>query len=236
MGGMSIGGAQPWRVLVVDDHSLLATALVAAFEQDGRARVVGTALTIAEAERAARLLAPDVILSDRRLPDGDADQHIDRLTAASPGTHVLLMTGWPTERSSMAALDGGARGVISKARPVQDIVDAVGRVAAGDLVLPVELAKGLLQRDGSTSGASRADLSRRELDVLEALACGESTAEAADRLCISSNTLRNHLARAMLKLGVHNRVAAVSEAIRLGLVAPQLPRLDVADAAAGVRS
>ena len=136
----------------------------------------------------------------------------------------------------MAAIEGGARGVISMARPFHDIVDSVGRVAAGDLVLPVELAKGLLQRDGSRAGAGRADLSRRELDVLEALAYGESTTVAADRLCISSNTLRNHLARAMLKLGVHNRVAAVSEAIRLGLVAPQMPVLGPADSTAGARS
>lgn len=217
-----------WRVLVIDDHQLLASALVAAFEQDGRATVVGTCSSLADGVRCTAATAPDVVLTDRRLPDGDVDQHIGQFLAASPRTGVLVMTGWATERSSMAALDAGARGIISKARPVEDIIDAVGRVAAGDLVLPAELASSLLVRDGRSRPSSRCDLSRRELDVLEALACGESTAEAALRLCISSNTLRNHLARAMLKLGVHSRMSAVAEAVRLGLVAPQLPSSDLA--------
>jgi DNA-binding NarL/FixJ family response regulator len=69
----------------------------------------------------------------------------------------------------------------------------------------------------------RNDLSRRELDVLEALAYGQSTLDVARRLRISNNTVRNHLARAMLKLGVHNRTSAVSEAIHRGLVSPRLP-------------
>lgn len=219
--------ARAWRVLVVDDHQLLASALVAAFDQDGRASVVATASSLAEGVRCASAVLPDVVLTDRRLPDGDADQHIGAFHEASPRTRVLVMTGWATERSSITALDAGARGIISKARPVQDIIDAVGRVAAGDLVLPADLASSLLVRDGSTRASSRCDLSRRELDVLEALACGESTADAAARLCISSNTLRNHLARAMLKLGVHSRMSAVAEAVRLGLVAPQLPSGDL---------
>ena len=223
MGVAAAGDELRWRVLVVDDNALLASALVAAFEQDRRATVVGTAATLAEATRLARALAPDVILTDRRLTDGDADQHVDELRAASPSSQILIMTGWATERSTLAALDAGARGVISKARPVDDIIDAVGRVIAGDLVLPVEIAATLLQRSGGPKSGARIDLSRRELDVLEALACGESTVEAAARLCISSNTLRNHLARAMLKLGVHTRMSAVSEAVRLGLVAPRLP-------------
>jgi two-component system nitrate/nitrite response regulator NarL len=221
-----------WRVLVVDDHQLLASALVAAFEQDGRATVVGTCASLAEGVRCTAAASPDVVLTDRRLPDGDADQHIGSFIAASPRTRVLVMTGWATERSSIAALDAGARGIISKARPVDDIIDAVGRVAAGDLVLPAELASSLLVRGGKGGRSSRCHLSRRELDVLEALACGESTAQAALRLCISSNTLRNHLARAMLKLGCHSRMSAVAEAIRLGLVAPQLPGGDLAWAGA----
>lgn len=219
---------------MVDDHSLLATALVAAFDQDGRATVLATASSVEEGVRAAARCSPDVILTDRRLPDGDADDHIDRFREASPSSGILIMTGWATERSSIAALDAGAHGVISKSRDVADIIDAVGRVAAGDLVLPLEIAASLLHRGGARLGA-RTDLSRRELDVLEALACGESTLEAADRLCISSNTLRNHLAHAMLKLGVHSRVAAVAEAIRLGLVAPKLPGAGLAEVGVGRR-
>jgi DNA-binding NarL/FixJ family response regulator len=215
--------AKPITVLVIDDHELLSSALGANFAQDGRTEVIGTAGSVAEGLRAAAALQPDVILTDRRLPDGDMDEHIKQLRDASPSSRIVLMTGWPTQRSSMAALDAGVKGIISKAQPVAHILDTIARVVAGDLVVPSTLTPMLLARAGRSDVDRCNDLSSRELDVLEALACGESTIEAARRLHISNNTVRNHLARAMLKLGVHDRLAAVAAAIRLGLVAPRLP-------------
>lgn len=219
----STGSGTPIRVLVIDDHELLSSALGANFAQDGRTELVGTAPSIDAGVQAAAALRPDVILTDRRLPDGDMDERVGELRAASPTSRIVLMTGWPTERSSLAALDAGVQGIISKAQPVTQILDTIARVAAGDLVVPASLTRVLLSRTGRSDVSRQNELSRRELDVLEALACGESTIDAARRLCISNNTVRNHLARAMLKLGVHDRLAAVSEAIRLGLVAPRLP-------------
>jgi DNA-binding NarL/FixJ family response regulator len=210
-------------VLVVDDHELLSSALRAAFSHDGRAEVVATAGTISEGVRQAGAVRPDVILTDRRLPDGDIDQHVARLLEASPRSRVLMMTGWPTERSSLAALDAGVTGIVSKADPVSRIVEAVLRVATGELLLPSELTTALLRRSGRAASAGRAALSARELDVLEALATGESGAAAAQRLCMSPNTLRNHLARAMAKLGAHDRLGAVTEAVHRGLIAPRIP-------------
>lgn len=211
------------RLLVIDDHELLSSSLAAAFADDGRFLVIGTARSIAEGLAAAAELRPDVILTDRRLPDGDMDEHVTELKAAWPAARVVLMTGWPTQRSSLAALDAGVQGIVSKTQPVAQILDSIARVVVGDLVVPVSLTHALLARAGRSETVRRDELSRRELDVLEALAWGQSTVEAAERLCISNNTVRNHLARAMLKLGVHDRLAAVSEAIRLGLVAPRLP-------------
>jgi len=210
----------PWRVLVVDDHDLLSSALAVAIGVDGRATVVATASDLASGRSAAALHRPDVVLTDRRLPDGDADQHIGELLEASPSSRILLMTGWATERSSLAALEAGAHGIVSKGEHIDRIVDALDRVARGELVLPHELAGRLL---GRSARRDRAALSSRELDVLEALASGEPSAVAAARLCMSHNTLRNHLARAMLKLGVHDRLSAVTEAMRRGLIAPSLP-------------
>jgi two-component system, NarL family, nitrate/nitrite response regulator NarL len=215
-------GDNPQRVVVIDDHELLSSALELAIRHDGRAVVVATAPSIAQGLSIVAAHRPAVVLTDRRLPDGDVEEHIEALLRASPTSRVLLMTGWPTERSSLAALDAGASGIVSKTEPVTRIVDAVVRVANGELVLPAELAHALLARNGRTE-ARRSALSVRELDVLEALARGESTDAAATRLCISRHTLRNHLSKAMLKLGVHDRLGAVSEAIRLGLVSPHLP-------------
>jgi len=218
------------RLLVIDDHELLSSALCATFAGDSRIEVVGTASSIAGGIEAVAALQPEVVLTDRRLPDGDMDEHIGELRAACPTARIVLMTGWPTQRSSLAALDAGVQGIVSKANPVAQIVDSIARVVAGDLVVPVALTSVLLARTGrSDAPLDRRDLSRRELDVLEALACGESTIEAGRRLCISHNTVRNHLSRAMLKLGVHDRLGAVSEAVRLGLVAPRLPGSGSAD-------
>lgn len=211
-----------WEVVIIDDHELLSSALELAIRHDGRGSVLATATTVAAGIRAVATARPDVVLTDRRLPDGDMEDFIRDLRSASPSSRILLMTGWPTERSSMAALDAGANGIVSKTELVGRIIDAVDRVARGELVLPAELAHALLARSGRTEGR-RTELSPRELDVIEALARGESAEDAADRLCISRNTFRNHLSKAMLKLGVHDRLSAVSEAIRLGLVSPQMP-------------
>lgn len=223
MHDLQADGARVRRVLLIDDHELLSSALAVAFGQDGRLEVVGTASSIAAGLTAAARLRPDVILTDRRLPDGDADQHVAALLEASPDSRILVMTGWPTDRSTLAALEAGVHGIISKAQPVERIIDAVDRVACGELVVPAEVARLLLNRPGGRGTVRPDALSMRELDVLEALARGLSTSSAAAELCMSENTLRNHLAKAMLKLGVHDRLAAVSEAIRLGLVAPALP-------------
>ncbi|HEX4868289.1 MAG TPA: response regulator transcription factor [Acidimicrobiales bacterium] len=217
---MDDSGGRAWRVVVVDDHELLSSALEIALGIGGGFEVVATASTLAAGCAEVARHRPDVILTDRRLPDGDVDQHVRELVEASPTSRILLMTGWATERSSLAALEAGAHGVISKAEPIQRIVEAVGRVAAGELILPAEIAERLL---GRRSTRRRNELSARELDVLEALASGEPSALAAARLCMSQNTLRNHLSRAMLKLGVHDRLSAVTEAMRLGLVAPRTP-------------
>ncbi len=216
---MTCSDGGPCRVVVIDDHELLSSALEIALSIDGTAAVVATATTLAAGRRAVACHQPDVVLSDRLLPDGEVDQHVASLLEGSPRSRLLLMTGWPTERSSQAALQSGAHGVISKTESVERIVDAVHRVAGGEILLPPEIARRLLGRPASRRG----ELSERELEVLEALASGDTSRAAAQRLAMSHNTLRNHLSRAMLKLGVHDRLGAVTEAMRLGLIDPARP-------------
>jgi DNA-binding NarL/FixJ family response regulator len=211
--------------VIIDDQALLTSALEVALEQEARAVVVGAAELIEHGIELVRTAAPDVVLTDRRLPDGDVEDHIAALRAACPASRLVMMTGWPTRRSSLMALEAGVHGIVSKAQPLHRIVDAIERVIAGELVVPASLAASLVGRARrSERGVPPGDLSARELDVLEALARGEQIAAIAHRLCISPNTARNHLARVMLKLGVHDRLAAVTEGIRLGLVSPHLPR------------
>lgn len=209
------------RIVVIDDHDLLAGAVRIAFDQEPTCRVVATAGTWVEALEVVATFRPDLIVTDRRLADVDVDDHLGQLQAASPRSRILLMTGWPTERAFLSALRAGAHGVIAKSQSVVELVAAAHRVLAGELVAPAWLLPALL--GDSHGGEGRNRLTARELDVLELLATGAGSDDAAAKLCISVNTLRNHLRSAMAKLGVHNRLAAVSAAVERGLVSPQLP-------------
>jgi DNA-binding NarL/FixJ family response regulator len=124
-------------------------------------------------------------------------------------------------------VDAGVDGIVLKSQPIDHILDSIIRVAAGELVVPSAIVHHLGLHPTRAEPSGRTTLTARELDVLEWLARGESTVQVATRLCISNATVRNHLARVMLKLGVHDRLTAVTEGIRLGLVAPRPPGLDV---------
>jgi DNA-binding NarL/FixJ family response regulator len=212
------------RTLVVDDHEMVAKALASALAEEPGLHVVGTAGSVGEAVDVARRRRPDVILTDLALPEGEVTAHLGRLTSAAPGAQVVVMTGLPTERSFVAALRAGAVGYVAKAQPIEDLVRAVLRVADGELVVPPPFLGALLEHSGF--GATRprpATLTSREIDVVQLLAHGCSTAEVAEQLCVAVNTVRNHLAGAMAKLGASSRLGAVAEALRLGLISPPVP-------------
>jgi DNA-binding NarL/FixJ family response regulator len=219
-------------VLLIEDHDLLATALRTAIELQPDLHVVGVAATLADGVDLAAGTRPDVVISDRHLPDGHLEAHLAALIAASPGSRVLVMTGWPTEHVLRATLESGAHGVVTKDQPLDQLIDATRLVAAGQVSVPSWLLSLLVGEDRrSTAPAGR--LTRREVEVLEMLAAGTGTAEIAGQLNLSINTLRNHLASAMSKLRVNTRIAAITEAVRLGLVVPRLPDVTAARAASG---
>lgn len=210
--------------MVVDDHAMVAIALSAALEGTHDIEVVGTAGTIEDAVAMAARLSPSVIVTDLALPEGEVVEHLDRFTEVAPGTRIVVMTGLPSERSFVAALRGGAVGYVSKTQPIEELASAVARVAAGDVVVPQQFLGALLTHGGPrTQPRSSAALTAREIDVVQLLALGRSTSQVADELHVAVNTVRNHLAGAMTKLDTSTRLAAVAEAIRLGLVSPPAP-------------
>ncbi len=211
------------RVLVVDDHEMVGAALSGALALEPSIEVVGIATDGAQATGMAGRHQPDVVVTDFQLRDEQAPDFFDAFRDAADGCAILVLTGWPTERSMLLALDAGATGYLSKDQPMNALVDGVRRVAAGEVVVTPALVSVLARRSISTR-TDRRQLSRRELEILDQLAGGADTAAVAGELGISPHTVRNHVARLMVRLGTHSRLEAVSEAVRQGIIAPPSPR------------
>lgn len=198
---------------------MVATALRSLLDAAADLDVVAVASSIAAGIAAVASTQPDVILTDLVLADGVVTDHLPRLRAASSASRVLLVTGAPTEKAVRDGLDGGVQGFLDKGCSFEELVDAVRRVATGELVTSPSLASMVLAQLRTPVGP-HGRLTGRELDVLQQLARGRSTTAIAAELCLSAHTVRNHVARAMAKLGVHSRLEAVREAVRRGFVAP----------------
>lgn len=212
----------PIRVVVIDDHELVRSALSLALRAESEIDVVGTARTVDDAVRVVASARPDVALLDLRLGRERPVDRMAELLAASPATRMLVVTAWATRQTLESALAAGARGVLSKSQRLDELVDGVRRVHRGEVVICPELVPALLQR---ATAPSEADLDDRDFEVLELLVEGRATSEIAARLCVSEHTVRNRIRTLMNKLGVHTRGEAVAEALRRELVLPAEPDL-----------
>lgn len=130
--------AGPIRVLLVDDHELVRQAISLAFDGSPDIELVAQAALAGDGLVAARQHRPDVVLLDRRLPDGDAVEVIGQFLQASPASRVLVFTGYADDEIAARVIDVGAAGLVLKARQVDGLVAAIRRVAAGERVLPPE--------------------------------------------------------------------------------------------------
>jgi len=203
-------------VALIEDQQVLVGAIQRSLAALPDLRVVGTAATLEEGIALVASTRPDVLVSDFRLTDGDIPDRLAEVLEQSPATRVLVFTGWPDESSFLEAMAAGAAGFLDKAAPFDDFIDAIRRVAAGEVVVAPRFLPALTRR--ATSQKDSQALSRRELEVLQLLSEGKSTAEVAEELILSVNTVRNHITHLMAKLGVRSRLEAVNVAVRRGLI------------------
>lgn len=212
------------RVLVVDDHAMFASSVAAALEAEDDITVVATApdLRAARAELGARSgdgHGIDVVLLDQRLPDGDGVDAVAELKQISAATKIVMLTASTDDDTLLRAMEGGCSGFVEKSRTVDELVGAVRGAAAGEAVLaPALLARLMLRVQRRTEARVGTDLTARELEVLALVAEGLSNAAIAKRLWLSVNTVRNHVANLLGKLGVHSKLEALSVAVREGLL------------------
>jgi len=212
------GASAAVTVVVLEDHEMVATALEAALDQDGRLRVLGRAGDLESALALVATEQPDVLVTDLRLDGVEVADQLPRFRDAAPGLRILVVTGWATERTLFDSLDHGAHGFLAKSQGLDELVDAVVRVSLGETVVAPPLLPALVRRTSPRGGRDRADLTPREMDVLRLLAEGAGTQDMASRLEVSPNTIRNHVRALLGKLGAGTRLEAVTIARRMDLI------------------
>lgn len=208
----------PLRLLIADDHAVVRAGLRALLDGEPDLEVIAEAGSGEEAVLLAVELAPDVVLMDLRF--AGADRGIDgaeavrRLTAKAAGTAVVMLTSYSGRADVVRALEAGARGYVLKAGSPEELFLAVREAAAGRIGLASEVVGHLVGQVVSPPP----ELSEREREVVRLLADGHSNRAIAESLFLSEATVKTHLVRIYRKLGADNRAAAVSEAVRRGLL------------------
>ena len=208
----------PARVLIVDDHEVLAASLSQVLDHEPDLTVVGAAGTLEKARAQLATERPDVVLLDHRLPDGDGVEAIPDLLALRPEASIVVLTATTADHVLVAAIEGGASGFVSKTRGLDEVTSAVRAAAAGESVISPEMLARLLPRLHRRAAEPHDKLTEREREVLQLLAEGLSNAAIAERLFVSVHTVRNHVANLSNKLGAHSKLEALSIAVREGLL------------------
>jgi len=210
----------PIRLLLVDNDTLFRRCLADHLQQQPELQVVAQAAAAADALAQARSLQPDVVVLDPAMPDG-GPRLVAELCREAAGCAVLVLTlGDGTDQAS-PLLRVGARGYLQKnceSYEFQDIVRAIQRVHAGELIVAPEAAAGVLQNlrgDAARTPAER-ELTGREHEVLQLVARGCTNPDIARALCITEHTVKGHLAKILRKLGLENRVQLATYAVRQG--------------------
>ncbi len=210
-------GGDPIRVLVVEDHLVVAEGLAALINHQGDMKVVGEAGTVAECIKLVAELGPDVVLLDFRLPDGTGAEAANGIRELRPQAKLIFLTREDTESARFAAVQAGASAFIHKSSAASEVVDAIRDVARGRvLITPRTIATLLAKRRAVEAQLER--LTPREKEVLQLMGEGLSSRSVAAKMGISYTTVRTHIRSLGSKLGVHSKLEAIVKARELGLI------------------
>lgn len=208
------------RVLVADDHDRFRQGLRALLASAPDLEVAGDVATGDDAVARARVLQPDVVLMDLRMPGVDGIEATRRIMDTSPHTAVLVLTMLEDDDSVFAAMRAGARGYLLKGALKAEILRAVRAVASGEAIFGAAIARRLTEffaapRVGGP-GQAFPELTEREQEVLALVAQHRTNPEIADRLGLSPKTVRNHVSNVFAKLQVADRAEAIARAREAG--------------------
>jgi DNA-binding NarL/FixJ family response regulator len=223
------------RILLVDDQALVRAGFRMILDAEPEMEVVGEASDGREAVDQVRDLRPDVVLMDIRMPELDGLEAARRILAGTPEHNaagsttpkILMLTTFDLDEYVYEALRAGASGFLLKDTPPEQLVSAIHVIAEGEALLSPSITRRVISEFVKGTGPKPQaqfprlqDLTARELEVMKAIARGLSNAEIAKELFVSETTVKTHVARILMKLGLRDRVQAVVLAYEAGVVQP----------------
>jgi len=200
------------RILLADDHLVvrMGIASILSFEKD--IEVIGETDNGADAVRLTRELKPDVVLMDLKMPQLNGADATMQIHAANPGIKVLILTTFGTSAELKKAMDCGAAGALLKNSSQAEIINAIREVVSGKCVMNYEIQRGIEELNSAPR------MSQRQLEILNLVAKGFSNKEIADILGVSLETIKDHIKKILVRMGVSSRTEAASLAVNLQLV------------------
>ncbi len=214
------------RVVVADDQGMVRSGFSTLLNAQPDIEVIGEAVNGQDAVASAVELRPDVILMDVRMPVLDGLQATRKITAMDDPPRILILTTFDLDDYVFEALRAGASGFLLKDASAGELAEAVRVVAVGDGLLAPAVTRRLIAEFARLGGPrlparkKLKDLTERETEVLALIARGMSNAEIAAYLVVAEQTVKTHVSRVLLKLGLHDRAQAVVFAYESGLVRP----------------
>jgi DNA-binding NarL/FixJ family response regulator len=203
------------KIIVADDHPVVRSGLRALLSSQSDFEIVADAENGEDAAKLAFSLSPDLILMDLQMPILDGLGAIKLIRDKLPKANILVLTTYDTDADILPALQAGAIGYLLKDTPPEQLFQAIRSAASGEMALGPRIAEKITLR---LTDSSKNTLSRREIEVLELAAQGNPNKEIAKKLFITEATVKSHFVHIFSKLGVTDRTAAVTEAVKKKII------------------
>jgi DNA-binding NarL/FixJ family response regulator len=207
------------RLVVVDDHALFRRGLISLLEEMNEFQILGEASNGQDALQVIEKVKPDIVLLDINMPILDGIQTLAEIRKTNQDLKVLMLTISQNDEDLIGAIVAGANGYVLKNTEPETLRSTIMQVSAGNSVLSPEITAKVLQAvRRSQADHNRGLLSEREVEVLRCLARGQTTAQVANVLFISENTVKTHIRHILEKMEVNNRAEAVARAAQMDLI------------------